>query len=73
MINFDSPHFVSDYIHRAGRTGRLGSDLQSEVITFVCFKQDVDMLNELEKSVRLNLPIDNVDANIKRLLNQKPK
>lgn len=68
MINFDCPHYVSDYIHRSGRTGRVGSSDECTVHSFVSFKPDVDMLNQLEYSVRMNKPIQNVNANIKRLL-----
>lgn len=25
VINFDIPHFIADYIHRAGRVGRLNT------------------------------------------------
>lgn len=70
MINFDCPHFVSDYIHRSGRTGRLGSKANCTVSTFVSFKQDVYMLMDLERSIRLGLKI-RTNANIKAQLSQK--
>lgn len=44
VINFDCPHYVSDYIHRAGRTGRLGSNGPCLVSTLVSYKQDKYML-----------------------------
>jgi superfamily II DNA/RNA helicase len=69
VINYDCPHYVSDYIHRSGRTGRIGTDGNCLVSTLVSFKPDVLMLQDLEMALRLNKPIDSVDANIKQQLN----
>lgn len=69
VINFDCPHFVSDYIHRAGRTGRLGSVGRCKVSSLVSFKQDAYMMIELETSLRLNQPLS-PNANIKSQLAQ---
>jgi superfamily II DNA/RNA helicase len=69
VINYDCPHYVSDYIHRSGRTGRIGADGDCLVSTLVSFKPDVRMLQNLEMALRLNKPIDSVDANIKQQLN----
>ncbi|XP_015781951.1 probable ATP-dependent RNA helicase DDX28 [Tetranychus urticae] len=68
VVNYDSPHHVSDYLHRAGRTGRIGSRQNCTVTTFVCFSPDVDMLHALETSVRTNSSIQNVNGNIKSIL-----
>jgi superfamily II DNA/RNA helicase len=69
VINYDCPHYVSDYIHRSGRTGRIGTSQDCLVSTLVSFKPDVRMLQDLEMALRLNKPIDSVDANIKQQLN----
>jgi superfamily II DNA/RNA helicase len=69
VINYDCPHYVSDYIHRSGRTGRIGTHGDCLVSTLVSFKPDVRMLQDLEMALRLNKPIDSVDANIKQQLN----
>ncbi|KAI2799332.1 hypothetical protein BLOT_014493 [Blomia tropicalis] len=71
VINFDCPHYVSDYIHRAGRTGRLGSNGPCLVSTLVSYKQDKYMLVDLEKAIRLGTPIKNVDANIKSQISKR--
>ncbi|KAH7641746.1 dead box atp-dependent rna helicase-like protein [Dermatophagoides farinae] len=70
VINFDCPHYVSDYIHRSGRTGRLGSSFIGHVSTFVSFKPDAYMLMELERALRLGEPITTVNANIKAQISQ---
>jgi len=71
VINYDCPHYVSDYIHRSGRTGRIGSKHDSLVTTFVSFKPDVHMVKRLEYALRLNRAIDSVDANIKQQISEK--
>lgn len=71
MINFDCPHYVSDYIHRSGRTGRLGTKGSCLVSTLLSFKQDIYMLMELERSLRLGKEISVVNANIKSQIQQR--
>ena len=71
MINFDCPHYVSDYIHRSGRTGRLGSEGSHLVSTFVSFKPDAFMVMELEKAIRLGGEIISTNANIKAQISQR--
>jgi ATP-dependent RNA helicase DDX28 len=68
VINFDCPHFTADYIHRAGRTGRVGSHNQCLVSTFVCFKPDAFMVQKLELALRLNKEIEHVNGNIQKEL-----
>lgn len=70
VINFDCPHYVADYIHRSGRTGRLGSSFVGHVSTLVSYKPDAYMLIELERSLRLCEPIATVNANIKAQISQ---
>ena len=70
MINYDCPHYVTDYIHRSGRTGRMGGSDNCLVSTFVAFKPDVRMLQHLELALRLNRPIDSIDDNFSEHLNE---
>lgn len=65
VINYDCPHFVADYLHRAGRCGRDPNE-HGQVTTFVSFKPDVALVQNLEKCLRLNRRIPDVDGNIKR-------
>lgn len=74
VINFDCPHYVSDYIHRAGRVGRLGSsssDASPLVSTLVAYKPDVYMVMKLERALRLGGEIEHPNANIKAQVSQR--
>lgn len=66
VINFDSPHYVSDYLHRAGRTGRYGGPNRANVATFICFQPDYLMLNALERAVRFDRSAVESDQTIRR-------
>ncbi|XP_067131754.1 probable ATP-dependent RNA helicase DDX28 [Centruroides vittatus] len=66
IINFDFPLHVSDYIHRIGRTGRLGSPKDSHVTNFICTPYNVDLVNSIELAVRRCYVLPQVDANITR-------
>ncbi len=58
VINFDFPNHMSDYIHRAGRVGRVGSKNSGHVTSFIVHKWDVDLVNKIEvSSTSLNLLI----------------
>ena len=50
VINFDFPPYMSDYIHRAGRVGRVGSLTVGEVTSFVVHPWDVDLVWKIEVS-----------------------
>jgi len=54
VINFDFPNNVSDYIHRAGRTGRAGR--KGFVISFFR-KFNIDLIEEIKNSNRNNTPL----------------
>ncbi|XP_076464397.1 putative ATP-dependent RNA helicase DDX28 [Babylonia areolata] len=68
VINYDFPQFVSDYIHRAGRVGRVGSQHRGQVTSFVAHKWEVDILWQIEIAARKSAELHNVNANIKRKL-----
>lgn len=68
VINFDFPNAVSDYIHRAGRVGRVGSAKNCKVISFVTHKWEVNLLWNIEIAARKSQKIDNVDADIKKMI-----
>ena len=69
VINYDFPMSMTDYIHRVGRVGRVGSNLnKSKVTSLVCGKISIALVQELEKSVRLNKPIPEVETNVISLL-----
>jgi len=48
VINFDMPENVDEYVHRIGRTGRMGRD--GTAITFVT-EWDIDLLDDLRQRI----------------------
>ena len=71
VVNFEMPKFIADYMHRIGRVGRLnhGTRTNGLVTNYVTSKFEVDLVWNIEKSVRLNRELDNVNANVKRFYN----
>ena len=51
MINYDCPRFISDYIHRVGRVGRLGSHKSGKVTTLIGHRPEVNMVWRIEVSI----------------------
>ena len=72
VVNYDVPTNISDYVHRCGRVGRVGSN-SGLVTTFVCHPTEADLVQKIEYAARKTgadeLP--NVNANIKRLINSQ--
>ena len=50
VINFEFPEHMADYIHRAGRLGRVGSGSTGVVLSFIQFKWDVELVQKIEVS-----------------------
>ncbi|XP_045515770.1 probable ATP-dependent RNA helicase DDX28 isoform X2 [Pieris brassicae] len=71
IINYDFPLYTSDYIHRCGRTGRLGSPQDSSVTNFVAWPREVQLVQKIEEAVRRNNDLPNVNANIKRQITNR--
>lgn len=65
VINFDFPNNVSDYLLRAGRVGRAGSN-QGHVTNLVVAKSTIYTVHEVETAVRTCRRIANVDSNTKQ-------
>ena len=66
VINYDFPVSMVDYLHRVGRVGRVGQNLSGAKVTnLVCGKISVALVQEIEKSVRLNKAIPDVESNVK--------
>ncbi len=58
VINFDLPQDAADYVHRIGRTARLGA--RGEAISFAC--EDYAFgLPEIEEFIGYSIPLENID------------
>lgn len=71
VVNYDFPNYVSDYIHRCGRVGRVGSSLSSHATSFVTFAYEAPMVREIEEAARRTAALNNVNANITRKINAR--
>ncbi len=71
VINYDFPLNMSDYVHRAGRVGRVGSPGGCKVTSFVRGPVEVKLVQKLEEAVRLNQEIPAVNTNIARILEHR--
>lgn len=66
VINYDFPTFLSDYIHRCGRVGRVGSRCNTPLVTnFINKPYEAESVQKIEYSVRRMMALPNIDANIK--------
>ena len=55
IVNYDLPDEVDDYVHRVGRTGRMGRD--GIAFTFI-YKGQGDLLTEIEQRINRELVAD---------------
>jgi ATP-dependent RNA helicase RhlB len=59
VINFDLPQDAEDYVHRIGRTARLGA--RGEAISFAC-ENYAFHLPEIEQYIGYAIPVEYADA-----------
>lgn len=71
IVNFDFPYHVSDYIHRCGRIGRLGSNSNCYITNFISSLRELDLVRKIEMSARTNCELEDVNANIRKIINTK--
>uniref|UniRef100_A0A1B6EFR9 RNA helicase n=2 Tax=Clastoptera arizonana TaxID=38151 RepID=A0A1B6EFR9_9HEMI len=71
VINYDFPNFMADYIHRCGRTGRIGSGDNCLITNFVSGYLEVELVKKIEASVRTMTQLPNVNANITKIIHHK--
>lgn len=50
VINFDMPKEIGEYVHRIGRTGRLGN--KGYATTFFCVEENSDVASDLVKILK---------------------
>lgn len=71
VVNYEFPKFMADYVHRCGRTGRIGNDLKCEVTSLISSVREVPLLNEIETAARRETQLSGVNNNIARLIYNK--
>ncbi|KAH8360935.1 hypothetical protein KR093_000540 [Drosophila rubida] len=71
VINFDFPLHVSDYIHRCGRIGRVGSMDKSLVTNLISSRREIDVVQRIEHAARIGGLLPDVNANIKNIINSR--
>ncbi|XP_046848631.1 probable ATP-dependent RNA helicase DDX28 [Xenia sp. Carnegie-2017] len=57
VINFDFPPNVIDYIHRAGRTGRLGMNALSYVTSFISHNRELVIMEAVKRAMHNHMPL----------------
>ena len=68
VFNYDLPQDAEDYVHRIGRTARLGAD--GDAISFACEKY-VYSLPDIETYIGHSIPVSPVTDNL--LVEVKPR
>ncbi|KAL3265906.1 hypothetical protein HHI36_010096, partial [Cryptolaemus montrouzieri] len=71
VLNYEFPLYAADYLHRIGRVGRIGSPANCKVTNFVCGGQEIDLVQQIELSVRKGQALSDVDGNITNLVQRK--
>ncbi|XP_063702086.1 probable ATP-dependent RNA helicase DDX28 [Culicoides brevitarsis] len=73
VVNFDFPFYISDYIHRCGRVGRVGSAENCYITNFVSNAATINLVNRIEHAARTGQELENVNANIKGQIQERIK
>ncbi|MFQ5642664.1 MAG: ATP-dependent RNA helicase RhlB [Thiogranum sp.] len=61
VFNYDLPQDAEDYVHRIGRTARLGSD--GDAISFAC-ERFVYSLPEIEEYIGESIPVEHIEEGL---------
>lgn len=71
IVNFEFPVHISDYIHRCGRIGRLGSDNHCVITNFISGEFELDLVRKIEAAARGGGMLEDVNANINKMISDK--
>ncbi|XP_074696068.1 putative ATP-dependent RNA helicase DDX28 [Strix aluco] len=66
VVNYDFPDTLQDYLHRAGRVGRVGSKAPGAVVSFVTHRWDVDLVRKIETAARKRTGLPGLDSSINK-------
>jgi ATP-dependent RNA helicase RhlB len=69
VFNFDLPFDAEDYVHRIGRTARLGAE--GDAISFACELYAVS-LPDIEAYIGQRIPVENVDPELLKPVQREP-
>lgn len=69
VVNYDFPPTLQDYLHRAGRVGRIGSGSNSIVVSFVSHVWDVELVQKIETAARKQSSLPGLESSIRDLVN----
>ncbi|XP_073515397.1 probable ATP-dependent RNA helicase DDX28 [Phyllobates terribilis] len=69
VVNYDFPPTLEDYLHRAGRVGRIGSESKGIVVSFVTHKWDVELVQKIETAARRRSSLPGLESRIKNPVN----
>lgn len=69
VVNYDLPEQAETYVHRIGRTGRAGA---SGVAISFCDAEERDYLRDIERLIRLQLPVEEDHPEYKTVANHEP-
>ncbi|KAM9191871.1 putative ATP-dependent RNA helicase DDX28 [Dugong dugon] len=70
VVNYDFPPTLQDYIHRAGRVGRVGSEVPGTVISFVTHPWDVSLVQKIELAARRRRRLPGLESSVRGPLPQ---
>jgi ATP-dependent RNA helicase RhlB len=70
VYNFDLPFDAEDYVHRIGRTARLGAE--GDAISFAC-EIYAQSLPEIEAFIEQKIPVEAVSAELLRAIPRAPR
>lgn len=71
VINYDFPLTLQDYIHRAGRVGRVGIKVPGTVISFVTHPWDVSLAQKIELAARQRRSLPGLGSSVREPLHQQ--
>ncbi|CAJ1048981.1 probable ATP-dependent RNA helicase DDX28 [Xyrichtys novacula] len=66
VVNYDFPESHTDYIHRAGRVGRAGGVEDGEVLSFVSYAWDVELVQKIETAARRRTSLPGMESEIQK-------
>lgn len=70
VFNYDVPQDPEDYVHRIGRTARLGA--KGEAITFAC-EDYAFTLPDIEEYIGFKLPVESIDESLLPEIERLPR